>query len=178
MGEIIRDASIVRPVYHVRDRDGETAIVALYFDDAAKWTRDKRVKLGTTICVMYAEQKVFMDGQQGIRCEDSEHIQGIIIFSLLTLVLPCSLSTLMAISAAVASDGSNCKTCGKPANNSCARCKTKYCSKVIFFTALLIYRNVKQGIGRLINVSVPSSRLSESGNQWTGIDQLLSKACM
>jgi hypothetical protein len=40
---------------------------------------------------------------------------------------------------------------------------------------LLIYRNVKQGIGRIINVSVLSSRLSESGNQWIGIDPVLSK---
>jgi hypothetical protein len=82
VGEIILDASIVRPVYHVRDRDGKTAIVALYFDDATKWTQDRRVKVGNTICVMYAEQKVFMDGSQGIRCEDPENVQGIDHFAM------------------------------------------------------------------------------------------------
>lgn len=75
IGEITTNASLVRPVYHVKDRDGKTTIVALYFDndvpfDRAKW------KVGYTVCVMYAERKQFLDGSEGVRVEEPKSIQG------------------------------------------------------------------------------------------------------
>lgn len=79
IAEIIADVSFGRPVYKVRDRDGKETLVALYFDNsvAAAFDRKKYV-VGNTICVMYAFQKVFMDGRAGVRVEEPNGIQGTI----------------------------------------------------------------------------------------------------
>lgn len=78
IGEIILNASVVRPVFHVRDRNGKTTIVALYLDkkDEMRY-RPMDFVVGNTICVMYAFQKQFLDGSQGIRVDDIDCIQGI-----------------------------------------------------------------------------------------------------
>ena len=75
IAEIIADVSVVRPVYSVRDRDGKVTLVALYFDNNVSFD-SKYYRVGNTICVMYACKKIFMDGQQGIRVEEPECVQG------------------------------------------------------------------------------------------------------
>jgi hypothetical protein len=67
--------SLVRPAYKVRDREGNTTIVALYFDNDVMFDH-KNFVVGNTICVLYALRKTFMDGSQGIRCEDVTSVKG------------------------------------------------------------------------------------------------------
>jgi hypothetical protein len=129
---------ILRPVFHVKDRDGEVATIGLYLDDPSLYN-PKNFKVGNTICVKYAFQKVFADGRQGIRVEDGRCIQGThhlhsfgkrtYLFSF--VALPCSLQTLMDIGDIVERQGATCKVCDGPASQSCARCRVKYCSKVL-----------------------------------------------
>jgi hypothetical protein len=75
IGEIVRDASLIRPTFHVRDRDGKIAIISLYLDNESLYD-PKNYVVGNTICVMYAFRKQFLDGSQGIRVEDGRDIQG------------------------------------------------------------------------------------------------------
>jgi len=75
VGEITANASFVRPVFQVRDRDGKDTIVALYLDDDTGYN-PKNFVVGNTICVMYAFKKTFLDGSEGIRVEDIECVQG------------------------------------------------------------------------------------------------------
>jgi hypothetical protein len=49
--------------------------VALYLDDE-KLYDPKDYKVGSTVAVMYALRKTFMDGQEGIRVEDGHGIKG------------------------------------------------------------------------------------------------------
>jgi hypothetical protein len=81
VGEITINASIFRPVYHVKDRDGKKTIVALYFDNASEYVEEKRVKVGDTISIIYAMSKQFMDGSEGIRVDDGDSFQGVHHFS-------------------------------------------------------------------------------------------------
>src|SRR5438046_2247404 len=83
VGEIMANASLVRPVFHVRDRDGKKAIVALYLDTNETRYNPKKFVVGNTICVMYAYKKTFLDGSEGIRVEEVECIQGRLQFLLL-----------------------------------------------------------------------------------------------
>ena len=49
--------------------------MALYLDDE-KLYDPKDYKVGSTVAVMYALRKIFMDGQEGIRVEDGYGIKG------------------------------------------------------------------------------------------------------
>ena len=105
--------------------------MALYFDTGMTY-ETKNFIVGNTICVMYARQKTFFDGSQGIRVEDPKLVQGTYTSSSpdrLILALPCSLRTRMNVADSVANDSATCQACGKQANQSCGRCGTKYCSK-------------------------------------------------
>jgi hypothetical protein len=75
IGEIVRNASLGRPTFHVRDRDGKLSVVSLYLDDM-KLYDPKHWKAGNTICVMYPFQHEFLDGSHGLRLEDGDHVMG------------------------------------------------------------------------------------------------------
>ena len=66
----------IRPIFHVKDRNGNDAMIALYLDDPSKYN-PKNFKVGNTICVKYAFQKIFADGREGIRVESANCLQGI-----------------------------------------------------------------------------------------------------
>jgi hypothetical protein len=68
-------ASVFRPVYHVKDRDGKVTIVALYFDNGTPFD-SKLFRVGNTICVKYGFSKQFLDGSFGVRVEEPSSIQG------------------------------------------------------------------------------------------------------
>jgi len=81
LAEIVADGSLFRPTFQVRDRDGKLTMVALYFDDGTPFDcRDYVV--GNTICIMYAFQKIFLDGRPGVRVEEPRFIQGVNIIIL------------------------------------------------------------------------------------------------
>jgi len=96
VGEIIADASIVRPVFHVQDRVGEKTIVALYLDNDATGYDASKFVVGNTICIMYAFKKTFLDGSEGIRVEDIETIQGGPCPAAFGLYLLCSITIFIA----------------------------------------------------------------------------------
>ena len=75
IAEITADASIFRPVFLVRDRDGKETRIALYLDDTSLYD-PRNYKVGNTICVMYAFKKQFADGTSGVRVEDGNRIQS------------------------------------------------------------------------------------------------------
>ena len=77
IGEIFSMTHLFRPVFEVKDRDGKVATIALYLDDPSLYN-PKNFKVGNTICVKYAFQKIFADGRQGIRVEDGQCLQGIL----------------------------------------------------------------------------------------------------
>jgi hypothetical protein len=79
LGEITANASVVRPVFHVRDREGKVVVVGLYLDDKSLY-KASDYKVGNTICIMYAKRKQFLDGTVGIRVEDGKSLRGHIIF--------------------------------------------------------------------------------------------------
>ena len=95
------------------------------------------------------------------------------------VALPCSLKTLMDIGDFVATEEKTCRACGKPATQSCARCRgVKYCSKVSPLNSIIFVanshscRNVKSPIGRRTptNANVPFSKPSEIGSRIVGIN--------
>jgi hypothetical protein len=60
-------------MYRVRDTAGATALVAFYLDNGnAEATRLKQFKSGTTLILEQPWAKMFLDGQHGIRLEDSD----------------------------------------------------------------------------------------------------------
>lgn len=82
---------------------------------------------------MYALRKT----SQVIRVEESRFIQGnqyLLRFChaplTLSAALSCSLGTLMKVGDFVATERAICMVCEKPANQSCVRCKVRYCSRV------------------------------------------------
>ena len=94
---------------------------------------------------MYAFQKTFLDGTEGIRVEDIECIQGDSLSPFFLefayfIALPCPLQKLLDVGEFVATERATCKACDKPAGQFCARCGgVKYCSKV---TSLLSTRKI------------------------------------
>lgn len=67
--------NLLRPVFHVKDRDGKIAAIALYLDDPSSYN-PKEFKVGNTVCVKYAFQKIFADGRQGVRVEEGSSLKG------------------------------------------------------------------------------------------------------
>ena len=62
-------------------------------------------------------------------------------------VFPCRLNTLIALDDYVVTESTNCKTCDKPAKQSCSHCNVHYCSKVYLCDSLLTSRTVKEMVG-------------------------------
>jgi hypothetical protein len=63
------------PQYTVKDRDGKTHVLKLKFEDRGKFD-GKHFAWGNTVCVLYALKHDFLDGQQGVVCEDVPSIKG------------------------------------------------------------------------------------------------------
>lgn len=76
LAEIVADDSLFRPTFQVRDRDGKITMVALYLENGTPFDR-RDYKVGNTICIMYAFQKIFLDGRPGVRVEETRFIQGV-----------------------------------------------------------------------------------------------------
>lgn len=77
-GQITQNVSLGRPVFEVKDRDGQKIMLAFYLDneDYGKLKFDaRRLSVGQTIVVLYAEKHMFMDGSIGIRVEDWEWLK-------------------------------------------------------------------------------------------------------
>ena len=81
MAEIIADHSLGGPpVFLVRDRDGQQTRISLYLEDHTLYNL-RNFKVGNTICVMYAFQKVFPDGSHGVRVERLKFFEGTLLMS-------------------------------------------------------------------------------------------------
>lgn len=88
IGEIIEDISFMRPRCTVRDMHGTKFGVHFYLDNTERFD-SKTLQKGSLFCLRYCSQHFFMDGQIGIRVEDTDPWQ----------VIPkLSLSKLLSIS--------------------------------------------------------------------------------
>lgn len=84
IAEIVRDDTIVRPSFLVKDKQGHDSRVAFHLDRNIVTFRlstdpieplcfnNVPCKVGNTICIMYANQHGFMDGTCGIRVEERD----------------------------------------------------------------------------------------------------------
>ena len=59
----------------MRDRVEKLAVIGLSLNDMTVYD-PKHFKVGNTVCIMYPEQKTFVDGTQGIRVEDGRCLKG------------------------------------------------------------------------------------------------------
>jgi hypothetical protein len=94
--------------------------MALRFDNVTVY-ETKNFIVGDPICVIYARQKTFADGSQGIGVEDPKLVQGTFTSSspdTLILALPCSMRTLITVANLFANESATCKACGKQTNRS------------------------------------------------------------
>jgi hypothetical protein len=76
LGEIRNDVSSFHPQYTVCDRDGKSTVIKLQFAERNSFN-DMAFGSGNTVCILYAMKHDFMDGSQGILCEDASLIKGI-----------------------------------------------------------------------------------------------------
>lgn len=73
--EIVNNESFWRPMYRMRDKDGETFLLAFYLDNSANPATVQKLKSykpGDMMCIENALSHQFMDGQEGVRLEDEE----------------------------------------------------------------------------------------------------------
>ncbi|KAF8204288.1 hypothetical protein K438DRAFT_1579862 [Mycena galopus ATCC 62051] len=113
------DIPWIRPMLRVQDKTGEEYLVAFHLADRSRYPAiAEKCKNGYTICVTYAEQHLFADGQIGVRVENEWGVK----------VLPCTLKELSNIGAKMSNQGV-CNVCGASATLKCSRCKLFYCSK-------------------------------------------------
>ncbi|KAJ3769199.1 hypothetical protein FB446DRAFT_791617 [Lentinula raphanica] len=129
--EIIQDNQWpVRPVYKVKDLSGRQYLVSFYFDDQSLFPDVmKKCKVGSTLCIMYAERHEFMDGNEGVKISQPDAVK----------VLPVNLKDLMAAGHVFRARIKNvpssttpalCSNCNKPAEQRCSACTLSvYCSK-------------------------------------------------
>ncbi|KAJ6581962.1 hypothetical protein B0H19DRAFT_1252118 [Mycena capillaripes] len=120
LAEIKESIPWLRPMYHVTDKDGLEFLVAFHLED--RWLHPiiaERCKNGYTMCVMYAEQHNFVDGQIGVRVENERTVK----------ILPCSLKGLFHIRAKMTNNNGVCNVCGSTATLKCSRCRLFYCGK-------------------------------------------------
>lgn len=74
LGEIQSFDNFLRYRTIVKDGNGESLVVAFYFDDYGTFDFIKLQK-GHTLAIMYAHQRSFMDGSTGIRVERPQHVR-------------------------------------------------------------------------------------------------------
>ncbi|KAF8869401.1 hypothetical protein BD779DRAFT_1586819 [Infundibulicybe gibba] len=109
----------IRPMYQVKDMDGQTLLVAFHLDDRSRFPHiEARCQVGHTLAFMYANRHHFSDGQKGIRVETEETFT----------VLPCDLQGLLAMGDSGAGATPKCSVCGKSPKMPCALCQAQYCS--------------------------------------------------
>eukprot|EP01029_Cantina_marsupialis_P014055 TRINITY_DN3111_c1_g1_i1.p1 TRINITY_DN3111_c1_g1~~TRINITY_DN3111_c1_g1_i1.p1 ORF type:complete len:216 (-),score=41.77 TRINITY_DN3111_c1_g1_i1:254-901(-) len=115
----------MRPVFNVKDKSGRDFLVAFYVDDvkSINWTK---IKKGMTLAIRYPVFHYFMDGQQGIRVEETPSVK-LIPFSLKEIT---KMGEILGKSKAKATKGI-CSVCGKAeAKQKCGACSIPYyCSK-------------------------------------------------
>ncbi|KAJ7452086.1 hypothetical protein B0H11DRAFT_2068038 [Mycena galericulata] len=122
-GEIVRDDSVFRPVYIIRDKINCDFPVAFYTDNPAEDAKD--CKKGHILCITSGMRHQFVDGSNGYRIEDPSTV----------FVLPCSMAELRALNKRLreksdAGELQLCNTCNKSATERCSKCtSTYYCSK-------------------------------------------------
>lgn len=71
LAEIVEEVGLLRPMYNVKDIDGKQWLVAFHPEDRSRLQpMAAKCKVGYTMCIMYAHQHRFVDGQHGIRIEE------------------------------------------------------------------------------------------------------------
>ncbi|KAK9897732.1 hypothetical protein P389DRAFT_61099 [Cystobasidium minutum MCA 4210] len=116
--EVIEDASITRPAFRVRDRDGNDFLLACYYDKPSDWPMQKS-RPGHLFIVEGARQHWFMDGNQGFRLEEPSQVS----------FLPCTRERLTQINKKLKKQPDTCTSCNKTkCSFVCAKCKASYCS--------------------------------------------------
>ncbi|KAF7295807.1 MYND-type domain-containing protein [Mycena chlorophos] len=109
----------MRPMYHVVDRDGNGPYLISFHLTEEAMLRFAGLKAGDTLCIMYAIQHRFMDGQIGVRVEEARSVK----------VLHCNLGSLFDIQHKIVHNVGKCNRCGKASTLKCARCRLYYCGK-------------------------------------------------
>ncbi|KAJ6620601.1 hypothetical protein B0H10DRAFT_1791636, partial [Mycena sp. CBHHK59/15] len=105
-----------RPMYRVKDRAGLEYLVAFHLDDRLCFLDIyEKCKEGFTMCIMYTNQHLFVDGQQGIHVEVESTVK----------VLPCILQKLMKTGDKLKENNGCCTV----TSMKCSKCKMCYCSK-------------------------------------------------
>jgi hypothetical protein len=104
-------------------------IIAFYDDKRGRTFTPNVLKPGYTMAFLYPELHYFLDGQTGIRVEQSDIDQGRV------KILPYTMDTLLKANDQIwkKKDSSECQKCQKKevAPKKCARCKSAmYCDKV------------------------------------------------
>lgn len=76
LAEVVADISLVRPGFVLRDKSGATFSIHFYPERTEQLTNfAKKIKKGSTLAILYAENHQFMDGQVGIRVEDLRNVK-------------------------------------------------------------------------------------------------------
>ncbi|KAJ7181021.1 hypothetical protein C8R46DRAFT_986106 [Mycena filopes] len=122
LAEIKESVPWVRPMYHVHDKAGREYLVSFHghgHNHPRYLTGAGDRKKGHTMCIMYAFQHRFFDGQIGVRVEDESYVK----------VLPCTLQELFKIRDKVVYNQKKCNFCGEVAALGCSKCRLFYCRK-------------------------------------------------
>ncbi|KAF7333442.1 SET domain protein, sequence [Mycena venus] len=128
LGEIVEHITVpIRNVLTVRDKAGKDTHLSTNFDLEAQFD----VKVGSTIAILYAENKYFSFGVYGLRLDHAKFVK----------IFPCNLETLLRINDDYENETpvdspKKCKGCGKeeePNKNTLLRCSrclgASYCGK-------------------------------------------------
>ncbi|KAJ7763581.1 hypothetical protein DFH07DRAFT_812512 [Mycena maculata] len=106
--------------FYVKDKNGSEYLVAFHLKDRARYPAvGVKCKDGHTMCIMYPQKHLFLDGQLGVRVENERTVK----------ILPCSLNELFNIRDKVKNNIGLCNLCGGIATLKCSRCKMFYCNK-------------------------------------------------
>ncbi|KAJ0382338.1 hypothetical protein COL922a_012770 [Colletotrichum nupharicola] len=129
LAEITDVSLMLRVRLVVRDREGESLVIAFYPDnDATEVLDSSKLKVGHTIALLYPHQHYFLDGTQGVRVEDVSTYR----------VFPVKLAELFRINSDLCAylgplgTLKKCHSCGKedPSVVKCGRCGLYYyCNK-------------------------------------------------
>jgi hypothetical protein len=127
----------------VRDRDGNTVLVAIYVgppSDTPRRVYDiPKFVVGHTVALLRARPHRVADGQIGFRVEDpaqlsvrNESPQKNPYSTAVAQVFPVSLSTVLALGDLVRKERLilKCSSCDRAGGLRCTRCATKYCGRV------------------------------------------------